>query len=151
MGWFSPRFSSLSVSLSLQLTEKKAQNLTAEWLIQIIVAFSYIGLLSSLTLFFAFLPFHPVQCGIWATCELGPLSKRGRKKKKRKREWHQRGEKETDPKTWAALQFSPLLPWLHVQPLQTNEPTGELCPFTQPAVSLRLWTNVSKTCRSLYF
>lgn len=82
MGWIFPLFSSLSVSLSLELTEKKAQNLTAEWLIQIIVAFSCIGLLSSLTLFFAFLPFHPAQCGIWATCELGPLSKRGRKKMK---------------------------------------------------------------------
>lgn len=62
--------------------ERKKPNLTAEWLIQIIVAFSCIGLLLLFWLWSCFSSFHPVQCGIWATGELGPLSKKKKEKKK---------------------------------------------------------------------
>lgn len=83
MGWFFPPLF-FFFSPSPELTLKKNPNLTAEWLIQIIVAFSCIRLLFFLWLSFCFSSFPWVQCGIWTTCELGPLSEK-------RAEWHQRG------------------------------------------------------------
>lgn len=84
MGWF-PSSSSL-VALSLyRINIEKTPNLTAEWLIQIIVAFSCIRLLFSLTLFLLFFLFLST---VWY---LGHLWIRAFERKGRKNEWHQRG------------------------------------------------------------
>lgn len=78
-----PSSSSL-VTLSLsQINIEKPPNLTAEWLIQIIVAFSCIMFLW-LSSCFSYFP--PVQCGIWATSELSPFEQKGRKKRVTERE-----------------------------------------------------------------
>ncbi len=84
MGWFPPSSSLVALSLS-RINIEKTPNLTAEWLIQIIVAFSCIRLLFSLTLF---LLFFLSLCTVWY---LGHLWIRAFERKGRKNEWHQRG------------------------------------------------------------
>lgn len=93
---FSPSSSLVALSIS-QINIEKTLNLTAEWLIQIIVAFSCIRLLFSLTLF---LLFFLSPSTVWY---LGHLWIRAFEWKGRKNKWHQRAREREGSKTWVAL------------------------------------------------
>lgn len=106
MGWFFPPSYSLVALFISQINIEKTLNLTAEWLIQIIVAFSCIGLLFSLTLFFAFL-LSPSTLWYLGHLWIRAFEWKGRKKKRVTSE----RERRQGSKTWVALQFSVLFLW----------------------------------------